>query len=87
MHGPGVVIVTTPEPVELLSLPDLAEALIDAAGLLDQVVEQLATHRRGATFAGDLVELHTIEDTAARAWAAAREAHTALSARINKEKS
>lgn len=63
---------------EVLSLPDLLEALSDAAGLLDQVVENLAHHRHAEPDSGRMVELHAIEDFTSQGWAYTRQAHTTL---------
>lgn len=61
------------------TLDELMAALTDAAGLLDACVEDIGQHRREARgVSANVVELHAIEDTAARAWASAQEARTRL---------
>lgn len=63
---------------DTLSLPDLLEALKDAAGLLDQIVEQLGHHRRAEDNSARTAELHTIEDFTSQGWAFTRQARTTL---------
>lgn len=63
---------------DVLSLPDLLEALSDSCGLLDQIVENLAHHRSAQENSGRMVDLHSIEDFTSQGWAFARTAHTRL---------
>ena len=63
---------------DVLSLPDLLEALTDAAGLLDQVVEHLVIHQHAQEDSGRMVELHSIEGFTAQGWAHTRVAMTRL---------
>lgn len=64
----------------VIGLPEVLVGLEHVREDLDMIDEALSYHRHQSNDPARMLELHAINDTVNRAWAATAEAHTALGA-------